>query len=98
MLLQLRVRFVISTKCMRTHLTWAGCHLHDVDVPPEKLPPAATPNASQVRSLPLPVEVGVLQETALSLVMPDGPAAAPLREVRRFTTNRNSSNSKGIAG
>ena len=43
---------VISTKGMLTHPMWAGCHLHDVDVPPVKLP-----NASQVRSLPLPVEV-----------------------------------------
>ena len=59
MLLQLRVRFVISTKCLRTHPKWAGCHLHDVDVPPVKLPRAATPHASQVRSLPLPRDSSV---------------------------------------
>ena len=67
MLLQLRVHFETSTMCLLTHPKWAGCQLRDVDVRPEKLPRAATPNASQARNLPLPVEVGGLRETALSM-------------------------------
>ena len=67
MLLQPRVHFVTSTECLLTRPMWAGCHLRDVDVRPVKLPRATTPNASQVRNLPLPVEVGGLRETALSI-------------------------------
>ena len=69
MLLQPRVPIVISTKCLRTRPMWARCHLHDVDDQPVKLPRAATPNANQVRNLPLPVEVGGLRETALSMTV-----------------------------